>query len=415
MPKLSDTRIRSAKPKAKPYKLYDSDGLFLIINPNGSKWWRQRYRYAGKEQLLSLGVYDEVGLADARDKRNEMRKLIARDVDPSAQRKDRKTALVDAKANTFKAIALDWHARFKSKWKAHHADRVLQRLEDNMFPWIGAKPIRDVTSAEIIACVDRMADGGKHETARRVLQITKRVFKWAIGRGLATTSPAAHIDPREQLPSKKVKHRAAIKDPVLFGSLLRAIDVYQGGFVVRCALKLLALTFVRPGELRHAEWPEFNLDSKEPMWRIPAVRMKMGGEDHIVPLSRQAVAVLREIQPLTGHDGKGYVFPGLRNTSRPLSENTLNIAVRTMGFTQEQHCSHGFRGTASTLLNEQQWNKDAIELQLAHMERDEVRLSYNSAKLLPERRRMMQAWADYLDGLKTGDKPSRVVNIRQRA
>lgn len=415
MPKLSDTRIRAAKPKAKPYKLYDTDGLFLIINPNGSKWWRQRYRYAGKEQMLSLGVYGEIGLAEAREKSREMRKSIARDLDPSAQRKQRRAAFIDAQANTFKSIALAWHGRFKDTWKAHHADRVLQRLEDNVFPWIGDKPIRAVTSADIIACIDRMADGGKHETARRVLQTTKRVFKWAIGRGLAATSPAAHIDPREQLPSKKVKHRAAIKDPVLFGSLLRAIDVYQGGFVVRCALKLLALTFVRPGELRHAQWPEFDLDSREPTWRIPATRMKMGGEDHIVPLSRQVLAVLREIQPFTGHDWEGYVFPGLRNTSRPLSENTLNIAVRTMGFTREQHCSHGFRGTASTLLNEQQWNKDAIELQLAHMERDEVRQSYNSAKLLPERRRMMQAGADYLDVLKEDTKRNKVVAIRQRA
>ncbi len=277
MPKLSDTKIRNSKPRSKPYKLYDSDGLFLIINPGGSKWWRQRYRYAGREQLLSLGVYDEVGLADARERSSTIRKLIARDVDPSAQRREHKAALVDAKANTFKGAALAWHGRFKSKWKAHHADRVLQRLEDNMFPWIGAKAIRDVTSADIISCVDRMAEGGKHETARRVLQITKRVFKWAIGRGLVDTSPAAHIDPREQLPSKKVKHRAAIRDASTLGSLLRAIDVYQGGFVVRCALKLLALTFVRPGELRHAQWPEFDIDGRDPTWRIPAARMKMGG------------------------------------------------------------------------------------------------------------------------------------------
>jgi len=222
MPKLSDTTIRNSKPRVKPYKLYDSDGLFLIINPGGSKWWRQRYRYAGREQLLSLGVYDEVGLADARERSSEIRKLIARDIDPSAQRRENKAALVDAKANTFKGAALTWHARFKSKWKEHHADRVLQRLEDNIFPWIGAKAIRDVTSGDIISCVDRMAEGGKHETARRVLQITKRIFKWAIGRGLVGTSPAAHIDPREQLirPIRSATPRASAGFTVIMLSQL---------------------------------------------------------------------------------------------------------------------------------------------------------------------------------------------------
>lgn len=412
MPKLSDTKIRAAKPRQKPYKLFDTDGLFLIVHQNGGRWWRQRYRWAGKEQLLSLGTYPEISLTAARERSAAIRKQVANDIDPSADRKTKKAALIDAKANTFKAVSLAWHAKFKAKWEAHHAERVLQRLSDNVFPWIGAKPIRDVTSADILACIDRMAQRGANETARRALQLTKRIFKWAIGRGLITSSPAAHIEPKEQLPSRKIKHRASIKDPVQFGALLRSIDNYHGGFVVKCALKLLALTFVRPGELRAAEWSEFDLDGKEPTWRIPAVKMKMGGEDHIVPLSRQAVEVLREIQPLTGADRRGYVFPGIRNASRPLSENTLNIALRAMGFTQEQHCSHGFRGTASTMLNEQQWNKDAIELQLAHMERDETRESYNAATHLPLRRKMMQAWADHLDGLRAGAK---VVSIKRQA
>jgi integrase len=411
MPRLSDTKIRGSKPRAKPFKLYDIDGLFLIVNPNGSKWWRQRYRYAGREQLLSLGVYDAITLAEARERSAEIRKLVTRGVDPSAHRKAQTAALVDAKANTLKAVAQAWHAKFKPQWSEHHAHRVLQRLEDNVFPWLGAKAIRDVTSADILACVDRMAQRGAYDTARRVLQIVKKIFKWAIGRGLIATSPAAHIEPREQLPSIDVRHRAAITDPAQLGALMRAIDGYQGGFVVKCGLKLIALTFVRPGELRRAEWPEFSLDGKEPTWRIPAARMKMGGEDHIVPLSEQAVAVLRELQPLTGADGKGYLFPSIRNASRPISENTLNIALRAMGFTQQQHCSHGFRGTASTMLNEQQWNKDAIELQLAHMPRDKVRASYNGAAHLPLRRKMMQGWADYLDGLKAGAK---AVPLRQR-
>lgn len=412
MPKLSDTKIRAAKPRQKPYKLFDSDGLFLIVNPGGSKWWRQRYRYAGREQLLSLGVYDAISLADAREKGAEVRKQVAKGIDPSAHRKQQTAALIDAKANTLKAVAIAWHTKFKPQWTAHHAHRVLQRLEDNVFPWIGGKAIRDVTSADILACVDRIAQREAYDTARRVLQILKKVFKWAIGRELIATSPAAHIEPREQLPSIDVTHRAAITDPDQLGALMRAIEGYQGGFVVKCALKLIALTFVRPGELRRAEWSEFQLEGNEPTWRIPASKMKMGGEDHIIPLSSQAVEVLREIEPLTGADGRGYVFPGTRNTSRPLSENTLNAALRTMGFSQEQHSSHGFRRTASTLLNLQQWNKDAIELQLAHMPRDKVRATYNGADHLPLRRKMMQGWADYLDGLRAGGK---VVPIRQRA
>lgn len=411
MPRLSDTKIRSSKPRAKPFKLYDADGLFLIVNPNGSKWWRQRYRFAGREQLLSLGVYDAITLADARDRSDEIRKLVAKGVDPSAHRKAQTAALIDAKANTLKAVAIAWHDKFKPQWSEHHAHRVLQRLDDNVFPWLGAKALRDVTSADILACVDRMAKRGAYDTARRVLQILKKVFKWAIGRGLIAASPAAHIEPREQLPSIDVRHRAAITDPKLLGSLMRAIDGYQGGLVVKCALQLIALTFVRPGELRHAEWSEFSLDGDEPTWRIPAAKMKMGGEDHIVPLARQAVSILREIQPLTGADGRGYLFPSIRNASRPISENTVNIALRAMGFTQQQHCSHGFRGTASTLLNEQQWNKDAIELQLAHMPRDKVRASYNGAAHLPLRRKMMQSWANYLDGLKA--ESSNVVPIKR--
>lgn len=412
MPKLSDTKIRAAKSKQKPYKLYDSDGLFLIVNPSGSKWWRQRYQYAGKEQLLSLGVYDAISLADAREKSAAVRKQVAQGIDPSAHRKARTAALIDAKANTLKAVAIAWHTKFKPQWTAHHAHRVLQRIEDNVFPWLGPKPIRDVTSADILACIDRIAQREAYDTARRVLQILKKIFKWAIGRGLIAASPAAHIEPKDQLPSVDVTHRAAITDPAQLGALMRAIEGYQGGFVVKCALKFIALTFVRPGELRRAEWPEFQLDGKEPTWRIPASKMKMGGEDHIVPLSTQAVAVLREIQPLTGADDRGCVFPGTRNTSRPLSENTLNSALRTMGFSQEQHSSHGFRRTASTLLNQQQWNKDAIELQLAHMPRDKVRATYNGADHLPLRRRMMQTWGDYLDALKAGGK---VVPIKRHA
>ena len=400
MPRLSDTKIRVSRARTRPYKLFDTDGLFLLVTPNGRKGWRQRYHFAGKERLLSLGTYPEVGLAQAREESLAIRKQLAKGLDPSLQRRARAAEERRAQLNTFKAVALEWHSTFKCQWSAAHASRVLRRIEDNLFPWVGDKPFRDVTSEDVLACMDRMIKRGAIDTARRILQILKKVYRWAIGRRLVDRSPVAHIEPKDHLPSVNVQHRAAIRDPQLFGALLRSIESYQGGFVVACALKVLALTFVRPGELRLAQWSEFQLDSAKPTWRIPAERMKMGGADHLVPLSRQAVEVLKHVQPITGSDGKGYLFPSVRNASRPMSENTLNAALRMMGFTQQQHTAHGFRGTASTLLNEQQWNKDAIELQLSHMPRDKTRASYNSADHLTLRRQMMQAWADLLDELR---------------
>ncbi len=400
MTRLSDTKIRAAKARVRPYKLFDTDGLFLLITPTGRKWWRQRYRFAGKERLRGLGTYPEVGLAEAREESLAIRKQLAKGLDPALQRKEEMAEERRAQLNTLKAVALEWHTAFQRQWSVGHASRVLQRLEDNVFPWIGDIPIRDVTGEDVLVCMDRMVNRGAIDTARRVLQILKKVFKWAIGRRLVEHTPIAHIEPKDHLPSVSVQHRAAVRDPQLLGVLLESIDAYQGGFVVACALKLLALTFVRPGELRRAQWPEFLLEGEKPTWRIPAERMKMGGADHLVPLSRQVVQVLQLLQPLTGADGKGYVLPSVRNASRPMSENTFNAALRAMGFTQQQHTAHGFRGTASTLLNEQQWNKDAIELQLSHMPRDKTRASYNSADHLMLRRQMMQSWADYLDELR---------------
>ncbi len=412
MPKLSDTKLRSLKPRHKPYKAFDTDNLYLLVNPSGGKWWRQRYRWAGKERLIGLGTYPEVGLAQAREKGIAIRKQVACGIDPAIARAVEKASLRDSTENTFNAVALAWHSKFKSQWSEGHAKRILERLETNAFPWIGAKPIRDVTSADIVSCLDRMTGRGAIDTARRVLQILKNIFKYAVARQLVPASPVGHIDARHVLPSVQVEHRAAIKEPNEFAALLRAIENYPGGFVVKCALKLLSLTFVRPGELRGARWEEFNLESEHPVWRIPAARMKMGGQDHLVPLSKQSIVLLREIQPLTGADGKGLVFPGSRNASRPLSENTLNAALRTLGFTQEQHTAHGFRGSASTMLNEQQCNKDAIELQLSHTERDGVRQAYNAADHLPYRREMMQKWADHLDTLRAG---ANVIPLRRTA
>lgn len=397
MPKLSDTKIRAARARTRPYKLFDTEGLFLLITPTGRRWWRQRYRFAGQEKLLGLGTYPEVGLGQAREESLVIRRQIAKGIDPSQQRKEKAAEELRSRNNTFKAVVTEWHATFSRQWSAAHAARILQRLEDNVFPLIGNKPFKDVTGEDVLTCLDRMINRGAVDTARRVLQILKKAYKWAIGRGLVDRSPVAHIEPKDHLPSVDVRHRAAIRDPQVFGALLRGIHAYHGGFVVACALKVLALTFVRPGELRLAQWPEFQLEGSSPTWRIPAERMKMGGADHLVPLSKQAVQALQDLQPLTEADGRGYVFPSVRNASRPMSENTLNAALRTMGFTKQQHTAHGFRGTASTLLNEREWNKDAIELQLSHMPRDKTRASYNSADHLALRRVMMQAWADYLD------------------
>ena len=269
MPKLSDTKISAAKPRAKPYKLFDMDGLFMVVTPKGFKWWRQRYTLHGKAKELSLGVYPEIGLKKAREKSFAIRQQLADGVDPSVHRQTEKVTKRAAVENTLKAIALEWHKKFKTEWSDHHAGRILDRLTEHVLSRIGSKPIAEVTADDVTRCIDRMVEAGAIDTARRVLQALKRIFKYAIGRKLITVSPVAHVEPRDHLPSVDVQHRAAITDPVQFGALLRAIDNYTGGFTVKCALQLIALTFVRPGELRHAEWPEFQLDGKEPLWRIP--------------------------------------------------------------------------------------------------------------------------------------------------
>ena len=410
MPKLSDTKVRNTKPRAKRFKMFDSDGLFLVVTPQGGRWWRQRYRWAGKEKLLSLGTYPEVSLAQAREKGAAVRSQAANTVDPSADRQQQKGEQIAASERTYKAIALDWLERTSAVrgWTADHTERVRGRLESHFFPWLSRKGITDVTDDDIIACVRRMENRNIIDTARRALAEQNEIFRAAKVRRYIKYNPVADLRGPDLLPRPKVKHHAGITDPAQLGALLRAIEAYPGGFVVRQVLRFAPLVFVRPGELRGAQWSEFELDGAQPEWRIPAGRMKMG-ERHIVPLARQAVAVLRELQSLTGPDG--YLFPSVRNASRPISNNTINAALRTCGFSAAQQTGHGFRTTASTLLNEQGWGADAIERQLAHGSRDKVRAAYNAAQYLPERRRMMQAWADYLDTLRgTGGK---VVRLRQ--
>ncbi len=393
---LTDAAVRNAKATDKTLRLKDERGLYLEVSPKGGKWWRLRYWLASKENRLSLGVYPDVSLKEARERRDEARKLIAKGIDPSAARKEEK-AEAAAEALTFEHVAREWYERFKPKWSPSHSLDVIQRLEKNVFPSLGPRPIRDITAPELLAAVRLIEGRGAVESARRILQMCGQVFRYAIATGQADRDIAAAL--RGSLPPAREKHHASITDPKAVAQLLRAIDGYQGSMVACCALRLAPLVFVRPGELRHAEWSEIDLDKAE--WRIPAEKMKMR-EQHVVPLSRQAVAILRELHPLTG--AGRYVFPSIRTSARPMSENTVLAALRRMGYTKDEMTGHGFRSMASTLLNEQGWNRDAIERQLAHGERNAVRAAYNFAEHLPERRRMMQAWADYLEKIKAGAK-----------
>lgn len=392
---LSDTAIRRVKVRDKARKLFDGHGLYLLVTPTGGKCWRLKYRYGGKEKLLALGAHPEVSLKEARARCHEARRKLAAGIDPGAERKAAKAARVARETGGFEAVGREWFEKFSRAWVAEHAATVIRRLEHDVFPWLGARPIGEITAPELLAVLRRIEARGAIEVAHRVKQIVGQVFRYAVATGRAQRDPTGDL--RGALPPTVEKHHAALTKPADVAGLMRAIDGYQGSFVVRCALRLLALTFIRPGELRKAEWTEFDLD--EGIWRIPAERMKMRAE-HLVPLSRQAVEALRELQPLTG-SGR-YLFPGARSAGRPMSENTICAALRYLGYERGQMTAHGFRTLASTLLNEMGWSADAIERQLAHAERDEVRGAYNRAEYLAERRRMMGAWADYLDGLATG-------------
>ena len=389
---LSDTAIRNAKPQNKPYKMYDAGGLFLIITPAGGKWWRLKYRLGGKEKLLSLGTYPETGLKEARGKREDARRLIAH-IDPSAQKKAVKAATKTDATNSFEVVAREWFDKFKDSWVDHHGKKILARLENDIFPLIGAKSVGAVTAPELLVALRRIEARGAMETAHRTLQNCGQIFRYAVATGRAERDPAADL--KGALAPVKSKGFASIKEPKAIGALLRDIDAYAGNLIVRAALRLAPYVFVRPGELRRAEWSEVNFDAAE--WRIPAAKMKMR-EVHIVPLARQAVEILEDLQQYTGHSR--YLFPSMRANSAPISDVTLLAALRRMGYDREAMTVHGFRSMASTLLNEQGFNRDWIERQLAHGERNHVRAAYNYAEYLPERRRMMQEWADYLDSLR---------------
>lgn len=391
---LTDAAVRNAKSRAKAFKLADGGGLYLEVLPTGGKSWRMKYRIDGQEKRLVFGLWPDVTLKQARQRRDEVRSLVAGGIDPGASIRQEK-AEAQANAVTFEAVAREWLAKISPTWVTSHAEKMTKLFEKELFPWLGARPIREITPAELLAVIRRIEARGAKDTARRMLQSSGQTFRYAVACGLAERDIAADL--KGALQPRRIKHHASITDPKEVARLLRYIENYTGSFVVRCALRLAPLVFVRPGELRQAEWSEFDFDKAE--WRIPAERMKMK-EQHIVPLSRQAVAILLELHPLTG--AGRYVFPGRGAGVRPLSENTLNAALRYLGFDKTEMTSHGFRSMASTLLNEMGFPPDVIEKQLAHGERDTVRAAYNFAQYLPERRRMMQVWSDHLDKLKAG-------------
>ena len=401
---LTDTTIKSTKPKEKPYRLADEKAMYLEVMPNGSKYFRMKYRFEGKEKRLAFGVYPETSLRDARDKRDQARKQLAQGIDPGENRKAMKAAQM-ADGETFEVVAREWHGKLQANWTPEHAERILRRLEADIFPWLGKRPIREITAPELLACLRRIESRGALDTAHRAHQNCGQVFRYAVATGRAERDPSPDL--RGALPPARDKHHASITEPKAIGELLRAIEGYQGAFVTKAALGLAPLLFVRPGELRRAEWAEIDLLKAE--WRIPGEKMKMR-DPHIVPLCTQAVAILTELQALTGR-GR-YVFPSARTPhgDRCMSENAVLAALRRMGYGKDEMTGHGFRSMASTLLNEQGWHRDAIERQLAHAERDNVRAAYNYAEHLPERRKMMQAWADYLDSLKNG---AQVIPIKR--
>jgi integrase len=390
---LNDPAIRNATTDTKQKKLYDSGGLYLLVTPSGGKWWRFKYRFGGKEKLLSLGTYPQVSLKDAREERDKAKKLLRNRVDPSAERKAVKQT--ESGQGSVEAVAKEWQSKFSKSWSSSHAETIKQRIENYIIPNIGQRQINEIAAPELLAVLRKIEAKGYVETAHRVKQICGQIFRYAIATGRMERDPAADL--KGALPPAKSKRMASIIDPKGVGGLLRAIDDYKGSIVTQCALQLGTLTFVRPGELRHAEWNEINLEAAE--WRIPAEKMKMKSP-HIVPLSKQAVSILKKIQPLTGQ--AKYVFPSERTYSRPMSENTVNAALRRMGYTKDELTGHGFRSMASTLLHEQGWKSEVIERQLAHQERNKVKAAYNHAEHLSERKKMMQAWADYLDALKKG-------------
>lgn len=393
---LTDTTIKNSKPTDKNYKLGDEKGLYVHVKKAG-KYFRYDYRFAGKRKTLALGVYPETSLKEAREKRDEARKLLAAGKDPMAEKKAKKIQLITEATNTFRAVATEWFEKAKVKWSAEHADKKWHYLEKDAFSAFGDTPLKNITARELLTLLEKVQARGATNVAHRVKGVCGEVFRYGILTDRCERDPSQDL--KGALIVNKTKHMATITTPEKVGELLRAIDNYPGGITTKYALKLAPYVMLRPGEIRHAEWSEISFDRKQ--WKIPANKMKMG-TPHIIPLSRQAIEILKEIEPVTGQ-GK-YIFPSLSSKDSTISENALNVALRRIGFTGEEMTAHGFRGMASTLLRENGYQSEYVEAQLAHAERNKVKAAYNHAEYIMERTNMMQWWADYLDSLRENPK-----------
>ena len=404
--KLTDSIIKTTKPKqdGKPTNLSDGGGLYLHVTTN-NKVWRYNYRRVedGKTQTLTIGKYPAISLKEAREQHESAWQLRERGIDPCQNKQILRITTTETERCSFEVIAQEWFVRNKESWSESHTERTEGCLKRDILPWLGKTNINQITPSDIIKVVQRVEERGAGETARRVKQCINQVYRYAVTLELAERNPAADVDTNIILKPLTQRSFAAITDPRQLGQLMRDIDQYSGTFIVRCALQLSALTMLRPGELRHAEWTE--IDFETATWTIEIRRMKARAHIkranqtvHIVPLSQQAVHILQELHPLTGRFQ--YIFPSARGASRCMSENTVRLALRTMGYDKETMTAHGFRSTASSLLNELGWNPDAIERQLAHKDTNPIRGIYNRGKYMDERRQMLQAWADHLDALR---------------
>ncbi|TFH09440.1 MAG: DUF4102 domain-containing protein [Nitrosomonadales bacterium] len=393
--KLTDVAIRKAKPRAKPYKRADGGGLFLLVQPNGSKYWRLAYRFENKQKILAFGIYPDVSLILARERREAARKLLATGIDPSENRKATKKARLECSENSFEVVAREWLAFYMRNKVASHSEKVIRRFERFLFPWLGSKPIADITPPQVLEAVQRIEKLGSLETAHRTLQACGQVFKYAVQTGRAVRDVTTDL--RGALPPATTQHMATLTEPKEVAELLRAIDGFKGTYTVQCALRIAPMLFVRPSELRMAKWKDIDLDTGE--WRYVVSKTKT---DHLVPLPKQAVSILRELHPFSGHGE--YVFQGGRDPKKPMSAAAINAALSRIGYdTKTQITGHGFRAMARTILHERlDIDPHIIEHQLAHRVPDALGQAYNRTKFIEQREVMMQQWADYLDKLKAG-------------
>ncbi|MGG1945697.1 integrase arm-type DNA-binding domain-containing protein [Trinickia sp. NRRL B-1857] len=399
---LTDLEVRNLRPRDKAYRLTDGLGMYLEVSPAGGKYWRFKYRFAGKEKRLALGVYPEIGPKEARSRRDEARRLLANGIDPGIERKVQKAASVERSSNSFESVAREWFARHAPGWAASHADKIMARLENDVFPWLGGRSIAEIKAPEVLAVLRRVEARGALDTAHRVHQNCGQVFRYAVATGRAERDVSSDL--RGALPAARHTHFASVTEPSEVAALLRALDGFKGTFVVQCALRLAPLLFVRPGELRTAEWAQFDLDKQQ--WRYTVSKTKT---EHLVPLATQATAILRDLHALTGR--RQYVFPG-RDVKKPMSGAAINAALRRLGFdTKTEITGHGFRAMARTILHEQlRFPAEVIEHQLAHKVPDALGNAYNRTKFIDDRVAMMQQWADYLDKLKAGADVIRIAN-----